>query len=92
MLPAKAFRIKAVICATFSFEDCVSWYLSMGKCFEANDLEGAVKYQKAIADKCVQLRKNGSFLTSIKEGLNADLEKNGIFFGNPRSPVCLQTI
>lgn len=87
LLPTKAFGIKAVICATFSFEDCVSWYLSMGKSYESGDLEGAVKFQKAIADKCVQLRKSGSFITSIKSGLNIDLKKDGISLGQPRAPV-----
>lgn len=59
----------------------------MGKSYESGDLEGAVKFQKAIADKCVQLRKSGSFITSIKSGLNIDLKKDGISLGQPRTPV-----
>ena len=80
-------NIDAGICATFSLENCVQYYLSMLDSVDKGDLTRAQHNQQMLANTCEQLQMDGNFFHSLKQRLNQELSSKGLQFGNARSPV-----
>lgn len=83
-------NIDAGICATFSLENCVQYYLSILDSVDKGDLIRAQQNQQMLAKTCEQLQMDGNFFHSLKQRLNGELSSKGLQFGSARSPVWIQ--